>query len=150
MPDGGRAEAHEEIDSGVQAVCTPGPMLRRATPWLLLVLLVFAGCSRCGNQPGRVKTLSPARFLPRDAEASLVVPDLGVLGDKIARYEKLKLANFAPSLAERTVCWAHSLFWLSLAILCDNRLSASRYFGSWVGKSSLSACSEKLPVATLF
>ena len=48
------------------------------------MLLVFAGCSRCGNQPGRVKTLSPARFLPRDAEASLVVPDLGVLGDKIA------------------------------------------------------------------
>jgi hypothetical protein len=73
-------------------------MLRRASPWLLLVLLVFAGCSRCGDKPGGVKTLSPARFLPRTAQASLVVPDLGTLGEKLAGYQKLKLANFAAQL----------------------------------------------------
>ncbi|WNG20021.1 hypothetical protein [Cystobacter fuscus] len=73
-------------------------MLRRASPWLLLVLLVFAGCSRCGDKQGGVKTLSPAHFLPRNAQASLVVPDLGVLGEKLARLQNLKLANFAAQL----------------------------------------------------
>ncbi|MET0400887.1 MAG: hypothetical protein ABW123_00735, partial [Cystobacter sp.] len=64
-------------------------MLRRVSPWLLLLLLAFAGCSRCGDKPGGVKTLSPARFLPRDAQASLVVPDLGAFGEKLARYQNL-------------------------------------------------------------
>lgn len=73
-------------------------MLRRVSPWLLLLLLAFAGCSRCGDKPGGVKTLSPARFLPRDAQASLVVPDLGAFGEKLARYQNLKLANFAAQL----------------------------------------------------
>ncbi|MFY0580260.1 hypothetical protein ACN28S_43810 [Cystobacter fuscus] len=73
-------------------------MLRRASPWLLLVLLVFAGCSRCGDKQGGVKTSSPAHFLPRNAQLSLVVPDIGVLGEKLARLQNLKLANFAAQL----------------------------------------------------
>ena len=75
-------------------------MLRRATPWLLLVLLVFAGCSRCGDKqalPG-AKVTDPARFLPRGAQAALVVPDLGALGERLARFQNLKLANFVAQL----------------------------------------------------
>jgi hypothetical protein len=75
-------------------------MLRRASPWFLLVLLVFAGCSRCGDTQGTqgVKTTNPARFLPRSAQAALVVPDLGALGERLARFQKLKLANFVAQL----------------------------------------------------
>lgn len=79
-------------------------MLRRASPWLLLVLLVFAGCSRCGEKQGVLgaKTTTPARFLPRAAQASLVVPDLGALGEKLARFQNLKLANFVAQLQNAT------------------------------------------------
>lgn len=74
-------------------------MLRRPSSWLLLLLLVFAGCSRCGDkQAGTKKEASPARFLPRSAQASLVVPDLGTLGEKLARFQNLKLANFLAQL----------------------------------------------------
>lgn len=74
-------------------------MSRRPSLWLLLVLLVFAGCSRCGEkQAGTSKEASPARFLPRSAQASLVVPDLGSLGEKLARFQQLKLANFVAQL----------------------------------------------------
>jgi len=91
---------HEEFDSGPGAVCTPVPMLRRASPWLLLVLLVFAGCSRCGGQQGAqgVKTTNPAHFLPRGAQAALVIPDLGTFGERLARFQNLKLANFVAQL----------------------------------------------------
>ncbi len=79
-------------------------MLRRASPWLLLVLLVFAGCSRCGDKQAVLgaKPTTPARFLPRGAQASLVVPDLGVLGEKLARFQNLKLANFVAQLQNAT------------------------------------------------
>jgi hypothetical protein len=75
-------------------------MLRRASLWPLLVLLVLAGCSRCGEKLGvpGAKATNPARFLPRDAQASLVVPDLGALGEKLARFQNLKLANFVAQL----------------------------------------------------
>ena len=51
-------------------------MFRRAPPWplLVLVLLVFAGCSRCGEKSVGAKGSNPARFLPRGAPAALVVP----------------------------------------------------------------------------
>ena len=83
---------------------TPTSMLRRASPWLLLVLLVFAGCSRCGEKQGVLgaKTTTPARFLPRGAQAALVVPDLGALGEKLARFQNLKLANFLAQLQNAT------------------------------------------------
>ena len=73
-------------------------MLRRATPWLLLVLLVFAGCSRCGDKQVGPQVLSPARYLPRAARASLVLPDLGTLGEKLTRLQSLRLANFVAQL----------------------------------------------------
>ncbi|HEX8436377.1 hypothetical protein, partial [Archangium sp.] len=75
-------------------------MLRRASLWPLLVLLVFAGCSRCGEKQGMpgTKTTDPARFLPRAAQASLVVPDLGAFGERLARFQNLKLANFLAQL----------------------------------------------------
>ncbi len=74
-------------------------MLRRATPWLLLVFLVFAGCSRCGgDKPSGAKVLSPARYLPRSARAAVVIPDVGALGEKLARLQRLKIANFAAQL----------------------------------------------------
>ncbi len=75
-------------------------MLRRASLWPLLELLVFAGCSRCGEKQGVLgtKTTDPARFLPRGAQAALVVPDLGAFGEKLARFQSLKLANFLAQL----------------------------------------------------
>ncbi|PTL78468.1 hypothetical protein [Vitiosangium sp. GDMCC 1.1324] len=73
-------------------------MSRRAPSWLLLVLLVFAGCSRCGEKQVGATAANPARFLPRGAQASVVVPDLGALGEKLARFQKLKLANFVAQL----------------------------------------------------
>lgn len=75
-------------------------MLRRAPPWplLVLVLLVFAGCSRCGEKSVGARGSNPARFLPRGAPAALVVPDLGALGEKLARFQNLKLANFVAQL----------------------------------------------------
>ena len=84
-------------------------MLRRASPWLLLVLLVFAGCSRCGDKQAVLgaKPTTPARFLPRGAQASLVVPDLGVLGEKLARFQNLKLANFVAQLQNATSAEAY-------------------------------------------
>jgi hypothetical protein len=84
-------------------------MLRRASPWLLLVLLVFAGCSRCGDKQAVLgaKTTNPARFLPRAAQVSLVVPDLGVLGEKLARFQNLKLANFVAQLQNATSAEAY-------------------------------------------
>ena len=74
-------------------------MLRRATLWPLLVLLVLAGCSRCGgplSPSGTKGTLT--RYLPRDAQATLVIPDLGALGEKLARFQNLKIANFLAQL----------------------------------------------------
>jgi hypothetical protein len=75
-------------------------MLRRASLWPLLVLLVFAGCSRCGEKQGLpgARATDPARFLPRGAQASLVVPDLGAFGEKLVRFQNLKLANFLAQL----------------------------------------------------
>jgi hypothetical protein len=72
-------------------------MLRRARSWPLLALLVLAGCSRCGERSALTAT-SPARFIPREAQAALVVSDLGTLGSKLAGYQRLKLANFAAQL----------------------------------------------------
>lgn len=76
-------------------------MLRRAWSWSLLLLVVLAGCSRCGKegpagQPGKPVTVE--RYLPRDAQAALVVADLGTLGEKLARFQNLKIASFVAQL----------------------------------------------------
>ncbi len=72
-------------------------MLRRAWPWSLLVLLVLAGCSRCGRDSGLAGPAGKAevsRYLPRSAQAAVVISDLGTLGEKLARFQGFKLANF--------------------------------------------------------
>ena len=76
-------------------------MLRRVgfVP-LLLVLVVFAGCSRCGKDAAGPAT-SPAgvsRYLPRTAQAAVVIDDLGTLGEKLARFQNLKVASFLAQL----------------------------------------------------
>jgi hypothetical protein len=77
-------------------------MLRRASSWSLLLLVLVAGCSRCGKQsapsgPGG-KAATVERFLPREAQAAIVVKDLGSLGEKLARFQGLKIASFLAQL----------------------------------------------------
>jgi hypothetical protein len=72
--------------------------MRRA---LLLAALVLAahGCSRCGRASSTTGSSGElARMLPRDADLVVLVPDLGALGDGLARLQQLKLANFAAQL----------------------------------------------------
>lgn len=85
-------------------------MLRRARSWPLLALLVLAGCSRCGERSAPTAS-TPARFIPREAQAALVVSDLGTLGSKLAGYQRLKLANFAVQLQgfSSAEAWVSSL-----------------------------------------
>ncbi|MFP2961819.1 hypothetical protein ACLEPN_29485 [Myxococcus sp. 1LA] len=76
-------------------------MLRRV--WLpsLLLVLAVAGCSRCGKDADTAapaSTAGVARYLPRDAQAAVVINDLGALGEKLARFQKLKAASFAAQL----------------------------------------------------
>lgn len=70
-------------------------MLRRI--WPLLVLVVLAGCSRCGRDSGPGAAAGKpdvSRYLPRDAQAAVVISDLGALGEKLARFQHFKLATF--------------------------------------------------------
>jgi hypothetical protein len=67
---------------------------------LLFVLMPFAlgllACSRCGKSAAGTPDL--ARALPRQAEAVLLVPQLGNLGEKMAVLQRLKLASFLAQL----------------------------------------------------
>src|SRR5262245_41850660 len=64
---------------------------------LLLAALVIAahGCGRCGKA-GPPPEL--ARVLPRDAEWLVLAPDMGTLGERLQRLERLRLASFAAQL----------------------------------------------------
>jgi hypothetical protein len=76
-------------------------MFRRAWLPTLLLVLAVAGCSRCGKDGGTATGTSaagPARYLPRDAQAAVVINDLGTLGEKLARFQNLKAASFAAQL----------------------------------------------------
>jgi hypothetical protein len=77
-------------------------MLRRTSPWSLLLLVLISGCSRCGKETGpsgpSAKPASVERFLPRDAQAAIVIPELGSLGEKLARFQSLKIASFLAQL----------------------------------------------------
>jgi hypothetical protein len=42
------------------------------------------------------------RFLPRDARAAIVISDLGTLGEKLARFQNLKIASFVAQLQNST------------------------------------------------
>lgn len=76
-------------------------MFRRACLPILLLVLSVAGCSRCGKETGpsgSSAAAGPARYLPRDAQAAVVINDLGALGEKLARFQNLKVASFAAQL----------------------------------------------------
>ncbi len=77
-------------------------MFRRAWLPTLLLVLAVAGCSRCGKDGGGTaagtSAAGPARYLPRDAQAAVVINDLGALGEKLARFQNLKAASFAAQL----------------------------------------------------
>lgn len=66
---------------------------------LLLLVQLVAGCSRCGKTaPSPAARTSIHRFLPRIAEAVVVVPDSARLGAKLKQLEGLKLASFVAQL----------------------------------------------------
>ncbi|HVE82482.1 MAG TPA: hypothetical protein VND93_06530 [Myxococcales bacterium] len=69
--------------------------MRRALLLAAALSLAAPGCSRCGSA-GPAPEL--ARVLPRDAEALVLVPDLGALGERLKRLEQLKLASFVAQL----------------------------------------------------
>lgn len=76
-------------------------MFRRAWLPTLFLVLALAGCSRCGKDAGPAGSSAaagPARYLPRDAHAAVVIDDLGALGEKLARFQNLKVASFAAQL----------------------------------------------------
>ncbi|HEY8211432.1 MAG TPA: hypothetical protein VIG99_28305 [Myxococcaceae bacterium] len=70
--------------------------MRRALLLAAALVVAVPGCSRCGRVGGRAPEL--ARVLPRDAEAVVLVPDLGALGTAILRLEQLKLASIGAQL----------------------------------------------------
>ena len=86
---------------------TPGPG-PSALPFPCSAAPLPGSCSSCSCSPAAPaaartgpwapRATSPARFLPRGAQAALVVPDLGTLGEKLARFQNLKLANFVAQL----------------------------------------------------
>ncbi|QSQ23935.1 hypothetical protein JY651_02830 [Pyxidicoccus parkwayensis] len=76
-------------------------MFRRAWLPTLFLVLAVAGCSRCGKEAGPTGSSAaagPARYLPKDAHAAVVINDLGSLGEKLARFQNLKVASFAAQL----------------------------------------------------
>ncbi len=73
--------------------------VRTRSGLLLALILTVAGCARLGCEKSPAGEVGgPLRYLPRTAEAAFVVPDLGVVGDRLALLEKLKIASFAAQL----------------------------------------------------
>lgn len=65
-----------------------------------LMLVVASGaCSKCGGaKPAGTGPTEVTRWLPPNVEAAVVVPDLGVLGDRFTQLQGMKLASFAAQL----------------------------------------------------
>src|SRR5215471_3552374 len=73
----------------------------RGSPHVSVMLLIslLAGCPRCNKAaPSGARTPSIHRFLPRVAEAVVVIPKLDRLGEKLRQLERLKLASFLAQL----------------------------------------------------
>lgn len=69
----------------------------RASAVLLLVLLA-AGCSKCGPSPGGAAPEGVERLLPRGAVGVVVVPQLASAGQKLRVLEALKVMSFGAQL----------------------------------------------------
>src|SRR5215831_12938523 len=66
---------------------------------VLLLISLLAGCPRCNKAaPSAARTPSIHRFLPRVAEAVVVIPRLDQLGTKLRQLEGVKLASFLAQL----------------------------------------------------
>ncbi|HZA49772.1 MAG TPA: hypothetical protein VE549_03465 [Myxococcaceae bacterium] len=74
-------------------------MIRTRT-LLTAVLLVAAaaGCGWCDRGVRKGGATDVRRFLPKNAELAVVVPELGVVGDRIQQLQRLKLASFVAQL----------------------------------------------------
>ena len=68
----------------------------RTRTFLTAVLLVAAaaGCAWCERGERNGAGADVRRFLPKNAELAVVVPEIGVLGDRIQQLQRLKLASF--------------------------------------------------------
>lgn len=65
--------------------------------WLLSCAVALAGCSRCGKKPAAAAG-GLAAHVPRSAQGVVLLPDLGRVGEKLTRLQKLQLASFAAQL----------------------------------------------------
>src|SRR5258707_14927013 len=74
-------------------------MRRLPDACVLLLVRLIAGCTRCGKAtPSPAARTSIHRFLPRIAEAVVVVPNSARLGEKLKQLQNLKLASFVAQL----------------------------------------------------
>src|ERR671930_1262702 len=71
------------------------------SPTLLAAVLLLAsaaGCARCSKVEQATPGADARRYLPQDVELAVMVPELGVLGDRIRQLQGLKLASFLAQL----------------------------------------------------
>ncbi|HYX91796.1 MAG TPA: hypothetical protein VE782_09550, partial [Myxococcaceae bacterium] len=71
------------------------------SPTLLAAVLLLAsaaGCARCSKVEQATPGADARRYLPQDVELAVMVPELGVLGDRIRQLQGLKLASFVAQL----------------------------------------------------
>jgi hypothetical protein len=76
-----------------------GAVMRTRT--FLAAVLGFAaaaGCAWCDRGERNGAGADVRRFLPKNAELAVVVPELGVVGDRIQQLQRLKLASFVAQL----------------------------------------------------
>ena len=87
--------------SRVRKVESRAPMrvnLRTSSAFLLLLAAgLTTGACTCGKSTG-AKTQALAELLPANADTVVMLPDLAVLGLKLAQVQKLKLAGFVAQL----------------------------------------------------
>lgn len=68
---------------------------------LAVVCLFFAACSKCGKSGTETPAAAAAqltRYLPKQVEAAIVIPDVAALGEKVKLVQDLKTTNFVAQL----------------------------------------------------